>query len=130
MMRSGTDTDVVDRWKRPAGRAPLSRSSSHSYPTVFAGNVRAGSPSASAVAARLVPRQKRILPSAAGTTRLVDPSLTVKIVPVNPFSGRPPSSGAPKRGSRHEAVASVVEGSCTPALISGNVSLSLTTVRG
>src|ERR1051325_4287783 len=37
MIRSGTDTDVVDRWKRPAGRAPLSRSSSHSYPTVFDG---------------------------------------------------------------------------------------------
>ncbi len=62
-------------------------------------------------------RQKRIFPSSAGTIMLMPAiwpgtELTVKIVPVSAFSGRPPSAGGRpssvgvtlKRGSRHEPV--------------------------
>ncbi len=57
-------------------------------------------------------RQNRILPSAAGTVMLVvAPSLTVKIVPVKAFSGRPPSAGGLKRGSRHVPVHTLGRGS-------------------
>ena len=50
-------------------------------------------------------RQKRILPSAAGTSIApVAPSLTMKSVPVSAFSGLPPSAGGLKRGSRQVPV--------------------------
>jgi hypothetical protein len=55
-------------------------------------------------AATDVPRHRRSLPSAAGTSSAADPALTVKIVPVRAFSGRPPSAGGLKRGSRHDPV--------------------------
>ena len=57
-------------------------------------------------AATLVLRHKRILPSAAGTviaySRPV--SLFMKIVPESAFSGRLPSAGGEKRGSRQVPV--------------------------
>ena len=57
-------------------------------------------------------RQKRILPSAAGTLiALVAPALTMKIWPVSAFSGRPPSAGGLKRGSRHVPVQTPGSGS-------------------
>ena len=53
----------------------------------------------------LVLRQKRIFPSAAGTEiDVVAPSLTMNSVPVRAFSGRPPSAGGLKRGSRQVPV--------------------------
>src|SRR2546423_971040 len=71
-------------------------------------------------------RQKRILPSMAGTMMLVSiVELTVKIVPVSAFSGRPPSEGGLKRGSRqlpvHAAVGSIFCPGCD--------SLNVTSVR-
>ena len=54
--------------------------------------------------ATVVFRQSRILPSAAGTWRFTVPELTLKIVPVMPFSGRPPSAGGLNRGSRQVPV--------------------------
>ena len=86
----------------PAGRTPLSRSSSHSVPRTPVGSVALW-PAASE--AMLVLRQKRILPSAAGT-RIASLRMpfTVKIEPLSAFSGRPPSAGGLKRGSRHEPV--------------------------
>src|SRR5437868_5929789 len=101
---------VVDIRNRPLGRAPLSRSSSHSYPTVWSASVAV----APAVwFATAVPRQNRILPSAAGTLSATPQQFTVKIVPVSPFSGRPPSAGGLNRGSRqlpvHVAVGSILE---------------------
>ena len=56
-------------------------------------------------------RQKRILPSAAGTLIELVPALTVKIWPVSAFSGRPPSAGGLKRGSRHVPVQTPGSGS-------------------
>src|SRR5688572_15254054 len=85
---------------RPAGRKPLSRSSSHSYVRTLAARVVDCTPSP-------VLRQKRSLPSSAGTVICAGgelPSLTVKICPDNAFSGRPPSLGGLNRGSRHVPV--------------------------
>jgi hypothetical protein len=57
------------------------------------------------VVATLVLRQKRIRLLAAGTTRFWSlPEFTMKIVPDSAFSGRPPSAGGLKRGSRHVPV--------------------------
>ena len=72
---------------------------------------------AGASVATAVLRQKRILPSAAGTSiAVVAPSLTMKSVPVSAFSGRPPSAGGLKRGSRqvpvHAGVGSIFALAC------------------
>src|ERR671937_1090659 len=94
----------------PAGRAPLSSSTSHSKPSVPAGKVAVW-PAASV--AMLVLRQKRNLPSAAVTAiESLRGPLTTEIVPERAFSGRPPSAARPpssvgatlKRGSRHVPV--------------------------
>ena len=62
-----------------------------------------------ACVATFVLRQKRILPSAAGTRiAVVAPSLTMKSCPVSPFSGRLPSAGGLKRGSRQVPVHALV----------------------
>src|SRR6185295_6951163 len=67
----------------------------------------------------LVLRQNRIRPSSAGTRiEVVAPSLTVKIVPVSAFSGRPPSEGGLKRGSRHVPVHSELGSIFAPAWVS------------
>ena len=96
----------VDKGTRPAGRKPLSRSTSHSYPRVPPGRVAGGPEPRLAIE---VFRQNRILPSAAGTVMdqfvLSGPGpLTMKMVPESAFSGRPPSAGGLKRGSRHVPV--------------------------
>src|SRR5262245_48602067 len=76
----------------------------------------------------LVLRQKRILPSAAGTwMAVVAPSLTMKICPPSAFSGRPPSAGGLKRGSRQVPVH--VGGSCGSIVAPACVSLYETSVR-
>ena len=49
-------------------------------------------------------RQNRIWPSTPSTSMSVVQQLTVKIVPVRPFSGLPPSAGGLNRGSRHVPV--------------------------
>ena len=48
--------------------------------------------------------QNRSLPFSAGTVIAYVQQLTVKIVPVRPFSGRPPSAGGLKRLSRQVPV--------------------------
>src|SRR5437764_4216227 len=53
--------------------------------------------------------------------------LTVKIVPVNAFSGRPPSAGGLNRGSRHVPVH--VGGSAGSSTRLSSVSLYVTSVR-
>ena len=84
----------------------MSRSSSHSWPSVPSGIV-AVPPTGSE--ATLVLRQKRSALKAAGIVIASSRyALTVKIVPVNPFSGRPPSAGGLKRGSRHVPVHSLL----------------------
>ncbi len=98
-----TSIVVDDSRTTPAGRKPLSRSSSHSYPRVPAGADQTW-PGAR-LATFGVSRQKRILPSASGTWKLsLRTPLTVKIVPVRAFSGRPPSAGGENRGSRQVPV--------------------------
>ena len=88
----------------PAGRAPLSRSSSHSKPSVPVGERRH-------LARRRAPRRSVFAPEAQLARRppgTASASLrtpfTVKIVPVSAFSGRPPSAGGLKRGSRQVPV--------------------------
>src|SRR5664279_162242 len=109
---------------RPGGRNPLSASSSHSYPTVPVPSVAVAP---AAWVATEVPRQNRSLPSAAGTRRLTVPELTLKIVPVSRFSGRPPSAGGLNRGSRQVPVQ--VGGSCGSMTALAWVSLYVTSVR-
>src|SRR2546425_1127219 len=112
----------------PGGRNPLSRSSSHSWPSVQLHppvNV-AVCPAASD--ATLVFRQKRSLPSAAGTViASYSGPLTMKIVPVRPFSGRPPSAGGENLGSRQVPVH--VGGSAGSIGAPALVSLYVTSVR-
>ena len=74
--------------------------------------------------AMFVFRQNRSFPSAAGTLIARVPALTVKMVPVSAFSGRPPSEGGLNRGSRQVPVHGV---SSTFAL--SLVSLKQTRVR-
>ena len=96
----------------PAGRKPLSGSTSHSYPSVPVGSVAVAP---AAWVAMVVLRQKRILPSAAGTRiAVVAPALTMNSWPVSAFSGRPPSAGGLKRGSRQLPVQVSVCGSILP----------------
>src|SRR4029077_11701229 len=98
---------VVERRNAPAGRKPLSASTSHSYPRVCAGSVYVvfGASEAAAVF-----RQKRILPSVAGTLMERVPGLsgpvpfTINMVPIKAFSGFPPSAGGLKPGSRQVPV--------------------------
>ncbi len=71
--------------------------------------------------ATLVLRQNRIFPSGAATTMSVSQQLTMKIWPVRPFSGRPPSAGGLNRGSRQVPVH--VGGSCGSITASACVSL-------
>ena len=106
---------VVDdnRW-RPPGWTPFSGASSHSYPRRPAVKVAVW-PGASA--ATLVLRQKRRLPSTSVTViGSVRVPLTMKSVPVSAFSGRPPSAGGLKRGSRqvpvHVGVGSIFAFAC------------------
>src|SRR3954469_12396282 len=83
-----------------------------------------------ALSARLatrVLRQNRILPSADPTTMLMAQQFDVKIVPLSAFSGRPPSAGGLKRGSRQVPVQ--VGGSWGSILASACVSLYVTSVR-
>src|SRR5262252_6726522 len=100
---SGTLTVVDDMSNSPGGRKPSSGSSSHSYPSV-----PAPEPSvATFPGARLaidVFRQKRSLLKVAGTVMSVVPEFTVKYCPSRAFSGRPPSAGGLKRGSRQVPV--------------------------
>src|SRR3954468_25007861 len=84
----------------PTGRAPLSRSSSHSYPSVP--ELRVATPPVRSATRVFCQKRRRAIE--AGTLIAVVPELTVQIVPVTPFSGRPPSAGGLKRGSRHVAV--------------------------
>src|SRR5437773_12216721 len=98
----------------PAGRAPLSRSSFHSYPSVSAVNdteplVRS---------ATRVLRQKRSPAIEEGTLIADVPALTVQIVPDRAFSCRPPSAGGLKRGSRHEPVHAASGSIFAPASVS------------
>ena len=72
-------------------------------------------------AATAVPRQKRIFPSASGMrmeSRRDVPPLTMKSVPVSAFSGRPPSEGGLKRGSRQVPVHSGDGSILAPSLVS------------
>src|SRR5262249_20069434 len=121
----GTVSVVDDRLNKPAGRKPLSRSSSHSWPSTPVGSV-ATVPGARL--ATLVLRQKRMRLYSPGT---VMPSLrgklTVKIVPLSAFSGRPPSAGGLKRGSRQVPVH--VGGSAGSIGLLAAVSLYETRVR-
>src|SRR5437762_12965617 len=100
MILSTPATVVADRCMRPAGRAPLSRSSFHSYPRVSDINVAAPL----VRSATRVLRQNRRPAIEAGTEIADVPELTVQMLPVNAFSGRPPSAGGLKRGSRHVPV--------------------------
>src|SRR5437867_3603512 len=99
---------------RPAGRAPLSRSSFHSYPRVSDANVA----TPLVRSATRVLRQNRRPAIAAGTVMAEVPELTVQKVPVRPFSGRPPSAGGLKRGSRHEPVHAASGSIFEPASVS------------
>ena len=92
---------VEESGTSPAGRVALSGASSHSYPSVPSLRVAVWP---GACEAMLVLRQMRILPSAAGTSIAEVPELTLNIVPVTAFSGRPPSAGGLKRGSRQVPV--------------------------
>src|SRR5262249_32486510 len=100
---------VEDRRNTPGGREPLSRSSSHSAPRTPVGKVAVWPAESDAT---VVLRQKRILPSAAGTSigsaRIPFP---VKIAPLSAFSGRPPSAGGLNRGSRQVPVHTFGSGS-------------------
>ena len=70
----------------------------------------------------LVFLQKRILPSAWGTVmESLRTSFTRKLVPLNAFSGRPPSAGGLKRESRHMPVQ--MGGSAGSMTLFANVSL-------
>ena len=70
----------------------------------------------------LVFLQKRILPSAWGTVMAsLRTEFTQKTVPVSAFSGRPPSAGGLKRGSRQVPVQ--VGGSAGSITLSAFVSL-------
>ena len=75
---------VNDKRVSPAGRKPLSRSSSHSYPRVFAASVATAPGPSVAIAVFL---QKRFALISAGTLMAVEQQFTVKIVPVSAFSG-------------------------------------------
>src|SRR5215471_1242264 len=100
---------VVDMRTTPGGRDPLSRSSSHSAPRTPVGNVAVWPAESDATA---VLRQNRIFPSADGTSMgSLRIPFTVKIDPLTAFSGRPPSAGGLKRGSRHVPVHTVGSGS-------------------
>src|SRR5262245_25647797 len=112
LSRRTPDPEIVllvwDNAMNPFGRKPLSTSASHSYPSVLLGIV-AVAPAASV--ATLVFLQNRILPSAAGIVIAAsNPELTMNNWPVTAFSGRPPSAGGLKRGSRQVPVH--VGGSC------------------
>jgi hypothetical protein len=87
---------------RPSGRKPLSRSSFHSWPSRPV-TIVAVWPGWSA--ATLVSRQNRSRLKRYGTrSGSLRTLLTVKIDPTSSFSGRPPSNGGLKRGSRHVPV--------------------------
>src|SRR5437667_11663545 len=119
MRQVGMVNVVVERGTRPAGRNPLSASTSHSEPSTPAGSV-ATCPGAKD--AMLVFLQKRILPSAWGTVMAsLRTEFTQKTVPVSAFSGRPPSAGGLKRGSRQVPVQ--VGGSAGSITLSAFVSL-------
>ena len=66
-------------------------------------------------------RQKRRFAYCAVMTGVVEPRLTVKIVPPSWFSGLPPSPGGLKRGSRQVPVH--VGGSCGSSTLLSSVSL-------
>src|SRR3954470_12647718 len=100
MIFSTPTTVVEERCTRPVGREPLSRSSSHSYPSDSGDKV--ATPEVSA-ATRVFCHRRRLAIDA-GIVIAAEPELTVQIVPVTPFSGRPPSAGGLKRGARHEPV--------------------------
>ena len=94
-------TVVVDRRISPGGRKPLSAS----RPLVAQGSARHRRRGVRSQRGDRGVAPETIRPSAAGTTiEVVAPSLTMKSVPVSPFSGRPPSDGRLKRGSRQVPV--------------------------
>src|SRR5215471_14109809 len=72
-------------------------------------------------------RQKRRLAKSLVTTGAPDPRFTVKNVPSSAFSGRPPSAGGLKRGSRQVPVQ--VGGSWGSRTRPSSVSLYVTSVR-
>ena len=68
--------------------------------------------------ARDVLRQKRSFPSAAGTVIASFASWTMNMVPLISFSGRPPSDGGLKRGSRQVPVHSGLGSVLAPSSVS------------
>src|SRR5262249_43751952 len=102
---SGKLAVVWDRRMRPAGREPLSRSSSHSWPRMQLQPAVMVAVEPGASEAIDVLRHSRRRLNAYGTVIAVYCGpLTVKICPATAFSGRPPSAGGLKRGSRHVPV--------------------------
>ena len=101
---------VDDIWKSPAGRDPLSRSSSHSYPSVPVLGLRV-SVWLEVRFATAVLRQKRRGAYLPGTLMSEVPPLIVKNWPVSAFCGFPPSVGGLKRGSAQVPVHVGVMGS-------------------
>src|SRR5215472_15859765 len=77
--------------------------------------------------ATVVLRQKRRFAYCAVSCGVVDPRLTVKIVPPSAFSGFPPSAGGLNLGSRHVPVQ--VGGSSGSRTLLSSVSLYVTIVR-
>ena len=108
-MTSTPVATVVESRTSPAGRKPLSRSTSHSYPTVSSGPVQ----TFGVLETSGVLRQKRSCPSAAGTsteTTLLRLLFTMNAVPLSAFSGLGPS-GLIGRGSRQVPVHTPASGS-------------------
>ena len=92
---------VSERRKRPGGRNPLSRSSSHSCPS---NPLRSTARSPGSSRATSVLRQKRSRAYSAGTMiGSLRQAFTVKMVPVSAFSGCDPS-GLKERESRQAPV--------------------------
>src|SRR3982751_241279 len=94
-------TVVDDMRTRPSGWKPFSRASPHSYPREPGARVAASLPGR--LATRVL-RQNRRFAIAAGTVIALLQQFTVQIDPINAFSGRPPSPGGLKRGSRQVPV--------------------------
>ncbi len=105
---------VSDSRTSPAGREPLSTSSSDSYPMLW--GARLAEPPAGSDANE-VPRQIRDLPCSADTVIARSVKLDMYMVPVREFSGLLPL-GAPYIGSRHVGVPSGVGSSLVVSQLS------------
>src|SRR5437868_2104574 len=116
---------VEDRSIRPAGREPLSASTPHSKPREPGAIDRVELPDRDAAA---VFRQKRSPANReVSDTVSVRVALTMKILPLSAFSGRPPSAGGLNRRSRQVPVH--VGGSAGSMTALACVSLYATIVR-